>query len=297
MKIDAPKIALGVGAVAFNILLAKGKLEFLPDWVPLAAMLLAAIVWLIAEPLVREVVASALRTEGGKILHPTTHEPIRKPQIKAAVIRIVIVLAIAIILGGSTWAYRRSEAIARRPRPAPVTGLKVGFASASAAVTMPKRALIKVTPSEQLCSEAGIGYGADGLEKLPGGPGLSRPQLLIVAHSFFYRTWSDHFYDLFFEVVATDRGEATIAKDWRLCLVQGKEPKYYDSQPVDNADLYGEVDLANSTYKASIEHGHAVKGWLRFHVPEADVNPAKFYGTVECKDYLEHKSRFLFRAN
>jgi hypothetical protein len=127
---------------------------------------------------------------------------------------------------------------------------------------------------------------------LPGGANAKRPNLVIEADELSFTEWSDKFDDLFFEVDVTNRGETSIAKDWKLCLPQGRKALYFDAQDVGNLEF--QPDIAKSTFVTSIEHGHVVKGWLRFHVPRRAVVAAKFNGSVQCRDYLEHESLFAF---
>lgn len=209
-----------------------------------------------------------------------------------------IAILVILVAGGIAYGvlrYHSRHQPARLTLAAP-TGFMGGISTGSIPVTMSKGRLIRVPPSERPCSIATSSYGQDGLEGLPGGPNLKRPRLLIDARNFSITAWSTpppRFDDLFFQVDLTNRGESSIAKDWRLCLIHGKEALYFDAQIVDPSQG---LDLSQSTFSNSVEHGHSARGWLRFHVPQEDVD-ASLSGSLQCKDYLEHTYQFLFAAD
>lgn len=174
-------------------------------------------------------------------------------------------------------------------------GLIGGFGSPLIPMTEWQGRLFRVPASQRPCSNTRIEYGEEGLENLPGGADLKRPRLLLSPVSFGITEWSNQLDDLLFEIDVTNRGESSIAKDWRLCLVHGKTALYFNAQPL--LDPSRGTDLARSTFSNSIEHGHVVRGWLRFSVPKEDVDLKSLAGTLECRDYLERDSQLLFAAD
>jgi len=59
-------------STGFAFYLAKGHLDWLPDWVPLALMGGGGLYWVIVNPRVRLVPSTWFRTEAGLIIHPET---------------------------------------------------------------------------------------------------------------------------------------------------------------------------------------------------------------------------------
>lgn len=103
--------------------------------------------------------------------------------------------------------------------------------------------------------------------------------------------------DLLFYAEITNRGEASIAKDWSLCLVQDNKPSYYTPESIDSGYL-GMVpagrSLAENTSRVPIEHGHMAEGWLLFRLPRNSINVTSFSGSVGCRDYLEEQVFMTF---
>jgi hypothetical protein len=55
-------------------------------------------------------------------------------------------------------------------------------------------------------------------------------------------------YDLLFDVVLVDRGETSIAKDWKLCVLENGIPHRYD------AKLYSDETKTSFGDRTSIAH-------------------------------------------
>lgn len=128
---------------------------------------------------------------------------------------------------------------------------------------------------------------------MPNGAGLKRPMLLAKPGRFVLRNSSSppEIYDLFLEISVTNRGEPSVAKDWRLCLVEDGRPSRYMPEEITPSDVSSFQDkrlLEEATTEAPIKRGEAVVGWLRFRVPPSAVEKT-FTGSIECRDYLEHK--------
>jgi hypothetical protein len=124
-------------------------------------------------------------------------------------------------------------------------------------------------------------YSFDELGSQPGGPKLGRTWLVakplrlffenrVLPHNPQASTPADSA-DLLFEISVTSRGQPTVAKDWRLCLVSQGNPVYYKPQEILPSDLepfQNRVLLEQATIAAPIERGHAVDGWIMFRVPK-----------------------------
>jgi hypothetical protein len=136
--------------------------------------------------------------------------------------------------------------------------------------------------------------------QLPGGPDVKRPLLLIKPEEVVFQSPSDpKTRELLLKVSVTNRGEATIAQDWTLCLVHERKPFRYRAVEVtpELQFAFGDrVSLSEATLKNSIEHGRAAFGWLLFQVPEEVVGTGTLTGSLECRDYLEHRSITGFGA-
>jgi succinate dehydrogenase/fumarate reductase cytochrome b subunit len=80
-------------------------------------------------------------------------------------------------------------------------------------------------PSFSPCFERGAKvFSLNDLSLFPGGPNSKRPWLVFrpTRYSYIYLPAQPDYYDLMFEVSLVNRGEASIAKDWSLCILQGK---------------------------------------------------------------------------
>jgi hypothetical protein len=134
---------------------------------------------------------------------------------------------------------------------------------------------IVISHAKTPCS-LGIGrtYSYNRLSEMPGGMNakrpwlLPKPQRLIIQHKSMGN--EKNIEDLVLEVAVASRGEATVAKDWRLCLLRNNVPYRFRPEEM-NAEnrsmLNGGVSLLDVPL---IEHGREVNGWLLFRIP-ADV--------------------------
>ena len=99
-------------ATVFTLYLAKGNLEWIPNWILLAVMGGAGVYWLCNEPSVREVAVYIFQTETSTLIHPSTKEPIEhsKLRLMRAIITVIVVFGVCSVIGIGTWTYRASEA-------------------------------------------------------------------------------------------------------------------------------------------------------------------------------------------
>src|SRR5258708_27612534 len=107
------RIAVFVIATAFAVYLAKGNLGWIPDPVLLVIMGAAGLYWLSADPSVRTIATYYYKTETSKLIHPATHQPLRKPslKIKRAAITVLTVLGVCALVGISLVRYRNHQAV------------------------------------------------------------------------------------------------------------------------------------------------------------------------------------------
>lgn len=207
-----------------------------------------------------------------------------------------VVLLFLIFSGAYAYA-RRQNYVTLRPPPPP-TNISATFSEESSIpMTLDERGIVPISDAASVCANGSkTGYGLKGIESLPGGQSLHKPGLIIDGHRVRVR-WSssapEHIETLF-EIEVTNRGESSIAKDWRLCLSQDGKAVYFDAQ-----DLKLENDIKTSvadvTLQSPIEHGRTVKGWLLFVLPK-DQGLQKFTGSIQCRDYLDKRSLLIFTS-
>jgi hypothetical protein len=148
---------------------------------------------------------------------------------------------------------------------------------------------------------------------LPGGPKLERP-MVVVNTGEFPMGGAEVAGNtlLFFKLVLTNRGEASIVKNWEICLVHDGKPFLYQPAeiPADGVPITGSSEkitpdksLIDSVIKTPIEHAHTAGGWVVFKIPGTDLvkdwasGKEKIVGSMRFKDYLDHQSSFDFVMN
>jgi len=142
---------------------------------------------------------------------------------------------------------------------------------------------------------------------LPGGPNLNRPLFELEGS---YKTawyWEGDQYWLLLEVALTNRGEASIAKDWELCLEQEHKPVMFEPRDiprqgivlVDGERITQDDMLMDTAVKEQVGHGHLMSGWVAFSIPKTlgetlKDNPKLPNGALRFKDYLAHTYSYDF---
>jgi hypothetical protein len=156
-------------------------------------------------------------------------------------------------------------------------------------------------PSFSPCFERGAKvYPLNDLSSFPGGPNSKRPRLVFTTTRFSYikLITQPDYYDLMFEISLVNRGEASIAKDWSLCVLQGGQPHRFIAQRYssDTKAVFGDrTSIRDITFANPLEHGHAVSGWLLCIIPkELMDNKGTSIGSLQCKDYLDGKTSVGF---
>src|SRR6202035_177159 len=142
--------------------------------------------------------------------------------------------------------------------------------SEESSMTLDERGIVPISDAESVCANGNkTSYGLKGIESLPGGPSLHKPGLIIDGHRVrFQRSSSDpEHIETLFEIDVTNRGESSIAKDWRLCLLQDGKAVYCSAQDL-KLENGIKASVADVTLQSPIEHGRTVKGWLLFVLPK-----------------------------
>jgi hypothetical protein len=102
-------------ATCFALYLAKGNLEWIPNWFLLVLMGLAGVYWLVSEPSVREVAVYAWQGSPSKLVHPSTHKLLKPSKNnKRAAYLIALVMTISLAIGGLLWIYREHNQSVRK---------------------------------------------------------------------------------------------------------------------------------------------------------------------------------------
>jgi len=92
----------------FSVYLAKGHLDWLPDYVPLAVMIAAGLIYLLT-PEVREIARRLLQTEAGRIIHPETKKPATVPRIRWKTLTVPVVVFSLCLVAGAVMTWERSN--------------------------------------------------------------------------------------------------------------------------------------------------------------------------------------------
>ena len=104
-------------STGFAFYLAKGHLDWLPDWVPLALMGGGGLYWVIVNPRVRLVPSTWFRTEAGLIIHPETKKPAIAPRLRTRETITALCVFVGMLLGGGLAWWFRAQAIAVIAQP------------------------------------------------------------------------------------------------------------------------------------------------------------------------------------
>lgn len=115
-----PRIAATVVALCINTYLAKGHLEWIPDWSILVISTAAAIYWISYSDGVRAVAKSAFTKKSGTVLHPRTGRPILSAEIHVKKVIMFVVSVLLVSLFPGLVAYRE-----RRGKPTSYSGAAV----------------------------------------------------------------------------------------------------------------------------------------------------------------------------
>jgi hypothetical protein len=175
------------------------------------------------------------------------------------------------------------------------------------ATTPAKRQRLVIRPaSANACLANAKGKYHSDYSQLPGGPNEKRPWLAVSlgeSNGGFGLLDGDSFFLV--QLTLVNRGEASIAKDWTLCLVEDGNITRYRVSEIPVAGFPVQADktvitirpsesLAEKTIATPIPHGNAVMGWLFFRIPGRAVydrykeQHSKEFA-IQFKDYLEHE--------
>jgi len=160
--------------------------------------------------------------------------------------------------------------------------------------------LSKVPLRSPCLDKQGRIFSLNDLSSFPGGSGAKRPWLVFTPKgvTVIGRSSEVNTYDLLFDVDLVNRGETSIAKDWKLCVLENGVPHRYPAKLYSDETeaVFGkQPSLANITFPKPVEHGSGARGWLLFSIPKMLL--AKDWsaiGGLECRDYLDHKTSVAF---
>lgn len=141
-------------------------------------------------------------------------------------------------------------------------------------------------------------FSFNGKSVAPGGRNLIKPFLILKPRRFSFQIWSNEKdYNVLLNVSLFSVGESTVATDWRLCLLQNKEPHWYEAEGITDAnrEIFGNLkSLADLTEQNPIEHGRIATGWLLFRAVPQDVIGSALNGVLECRDYTQQRHTAIF---
>src|SRR5262249_19069109 len=106
-KIGA-RIAATIVSIAFGVYLAKGQLAWIPDWTLFLISFAAGIYWLTYHDEVRTFIINQLWTQPGRLIHPSTGQPIGRARLKKGQMAMAIcaVLIASLLVGLIGWRFR-----------------------------------------------------------------------------------------------------------------------------------------------------------------------------------------------
>jgi hypothetical protein len=122
MAYTKSRIPVGIIATAFNVYLAKGKLDFIPDSFPLLVMGGAGLYWLLVDDNIKTFAIGIFRQAESVIVHPSTGRPAIPSRLNRnrAMVSIASVVVICTFVGLVAWRFRREA------RQLDITGAVVG---------------------------------------------------------------------------------------------------------------------------------------------------------------------------
>ena len=126
---------MGIVSIAFAVYLAKGHLDWIPDFAPLLVMMLAGVYWFAVDGNARSLAAAIFPKIESPILHPETEKPITRS--KASVTKAGGALAVSVIfilIGIVCWGFR-SDASSRQIH---IRNIEIGVADSDEHFIVPE---------------------------------------------------------------------------------------------------------------------------------------------------------------
>jgi hypothetical protein len=225
-----------------------------------------------------------------------------------------------LVIGGlivAHWKWGRDTKIATESKPEISPATKPPDSTLPAQFRPTKHPLRKVRPaSSNVCTPTN-GTRLAGFSDKPGGAKLETPMLMIDSNSADFamtgtlvatpsenggppvvvpKTGGDTIF--LFQMVLTNRGESTIAKDWKLCVVRDRKPVFYDPIPIpangielgDGRTITPSQSLVDFLIRNPVEHAHTAGGWIAFKVPGMASDfftLKKVVMDISLRDYLD----------
>jgi len=121
----------------------------------------------------------------------------------------------------------------------------------------------------------------------------NRPVLSLMPERYVLKNNADRpdRSELFIEASVTNDGHDSIARGWRLCLVQEGKAVYYYPQDIGPSDLreaptkFPDKRVLEESARSPIKRGDMASGWLLFYLPPSSDLNVDFNGSLECTDY------------
>jgi hypothetical protein len=314
MRIPKLSVILGTGTVSFGSLLTI--LDFVGRWdaaMHVKSMLPAVLASPFCSPVILAIGLLVLHrsTKGPLVVapvfdaHGNEYKRPRYPVLKYGIYAVAIGVICSLILEVS-WHYLNPKMNLVPPRLVPVD--RSSPIGASAKVS--KKNLSMRHKGETPCTPK-LGKFYSDYSALPGGPKLERPMLVLNMGTYpFVMAEINGTNLLAFELVISNRGEASIAKNWELCLVHEGKPVLFAPAriPSDgivisaNDRITPEKSLIDHAIQIPVEHAKTAGGWAVFKADDASVlaglrsGKETVSGSIRFKDYLDHLSSFEFEG-
>ena len=307
LRVLGASVAIWLGSV-------KGMLDLVGHWD--AAMHIKAVLpSVLASPFISPVILVI----GFGVLYWTTKRPLivaavfdahgnayerpRHPVLKYGLYSfLVAAVCVAVLVGG--WSYIDPPEISTAPPPM----LPVDKSAITPNVKVAKKTARFERKEDTPCTPKEGKFYSDYVT-LPGGPRLQRPLLVLNTGTYPVLVVAINEVNLLvFELVITNRGEASIAKNWELCLVHDGKPIRFNPAkippegiPVSATErITPDKSLVDNAIRVPIEHAHTAGGWVVFKVSDTALidgwknGKEPFKGSIQFKDYLDHFSSFDF---
>ena len=155
-------------------------------------------------------------------------------------------------------------------------------------------------PYSPCVGKEGKVYRLGHAESFPVGPNSTRPFIIFKPLGARVINSSKEENDTYviFDVSVVNQGEASIVKDWFLCMLDNRKPIFFPAVRYSDSTkilFNNQMSLADLTISNPIEHGHAVEGSLFFSVPrKLTMAQSTSFGSLHCRDYMDHKTSVTF---
>ena len=157
-----------------------------------------------------------------------------------------------------------------------------------------------MAPYSPCVGKEGKIYRLGHAESFPVGPNSRRPFIIFkpLGVRVINSSKDENNTYVIFDVSVVNQGEASIVKDWFLCMLDKGKPTFFPALRYSDSTkglFNNQMSLADLTISNSIEHGHAVEGPLFFSIPKKlTMSQSTSFGSLHCRDYMDHKTSITF---